>query len=73
MSVKNIEQNSLPLKATCFRKLSAVTAISLPGGAPILGNTGDVQPEWVSFLGQKSVDGCKFLPKNLRIGHGFNT
>ena len=26
----------------------------------MLGHTRDVQPEWVSFRGQKYVDGCKF-------------
>ena len=42
-----------------------------PGeGTPILGHTGDVRPEWVTFPGQKKpADGCKFLTKNLRMGH----
>ena len=44
-----------------------------PGSTPVLGHIRDVQPEWVSFRGQKSADGCKFLPKNLRMGHNFNT
>ena len=42
------------------------------GGTPILGHTRDVRPEWVSFPGQKPVDGCKFLTKNLRMGHNFD-
>ena len=43
------------------------------GGTPILGHTGDVRPELVSFRGQKSPDECKFSPKNLRMGRNFNT
>ena len=31
-----------------------------------------VRPEWVSFPGQKPADGCKFLTKNLRMGHNFD-
>ena len=42
------------------------------GGTPILGHIGDVRPEWVSFPGQKPADGCKFLTKNLRMGHNFD-
>ena len=41
-------------------------------GTPILGLIRDVRPEWVSFPGQKPVDGCKFLTKNLRMGHNFD-
>ena len=44
-----------------------------PGGTPILGQTRDVQPEWISLRGQKPADGCTFLPKNLRMGHNFKT
>ena len=43
-----------------------------PGGTPILGHIRDVRPEWVSFPGQKPADGCKFLTKNLRMGHNFD-
>ena len=43
------------------------------GGTPVLGYTRDVRPEWVSFRGQKSADGCKFPPKNQRMGHNFDT
>ena len=44
-----------------------------PGrGTPILGHTRDVRPEWVSFPGRKPADGCKFLTKNLRMGHNFD-
>ena len=39
------------------------------GGTSILGHIGDVWPEWVTFLGRKPADGCKFLTKNLRMGH----
>ena len=39
---------------------------------PILGHIRDVRPEWVSFPGQKPADGCKFLTKNLRMGHNFD-
>ena len=42
------------------------------GGTPILGHIRDVRPEWVSFPGQKPADGCKFLTKNLRMGHNFD-
>ena len=42
------------------------------GGVPILGHIRDVGPEWVSFPGQKSADGCKFLTKSLRMGHNLN-
>ena len=43
-----------------------------PGGTPILGHIRDVWPEWVSFPGRKPADGCKFLTKNLRMGHNFD-
>ena len=43
-----------------------------PGDTPILGYIRDVRPEWVSFPGQKPADGCKFLTKNLRMGHNFD-
>ena len=43
-----------------------------PGGTPILGHIRDVRPEWVSFPGRKSADGCKLLTKNLRMGHNFD-
>ena len=42
------------------------------GGTPILGHIRDVRPDWVSFPGQKPADGCKFLTKNLRMGHNFD-
>ena len=52
----------------------AYGSIGCPGrGTPILGHTKDVWPEWVSFPGQKPADVCKFLPKNLRMCHNFNT
>ena len=45
----------------------------LPGGdTPILGHIKDVRPEWVSFPGRKPADGCKYLTKNLRMGHNFD-
>ena len=44
----------------------------IPGGTPILGHIRDVRPEWVSFAGRKPADGCKFLIKNLRMGHNFD-
>ena len=43
-----------------------------PGATPILGHIRAVRPEWVSFPGQKPSDGCKFLTKNLRMGHNFD-
>ena len=42
------------------------------GGTPILGHIRDVRPEWVGFPGRKPADGCKFLTKNLRMGHNFD-
>ena len=36
---------------------------------PILGHIRDVRPEWVTFPGRKPADGCKFLTKNVRMGH----
>ena len=42
------------------------------GGTPILSHIRDVRPEWVSFSGHKPADGCKFLTKNLRMGHKFD-
>ena len=42
------------------------------GGTHILGHIRDVQPEWVCFPGRKRADRCKFLTKNLRMGHNFN-
>ena len=47
--------------------------VKLPGGggALILGDIRDVRPEWMSFPGQKPVNGCKFLTKNLRMGHNL--
>ena len=47
--------------------------VSRRGSTPILGSTRDVGPEWVSFRGQKSVNGCTFVPKNMRMGQDFNT
>ena len=41
-------------------------------GTPILGHIRDVWPELVSFPGRKPADGCKFLTKNLRMGHNFD-
>ena len=45
---------------------------SHPGGTPMLGHIRDVRPEWVIFPGRKPADGCKFLTKNLRMGHNFD-
>ena len=42
------------------------------GGTPILGHIRDMWPEWVSFPGRKPADVCKFLTKNLRMGHSFD-
>ena len=47
-------------------------AWTIHGGTPILGHIRDVRPEWVGFPGQKPADGCKFLTKNLRMGHNFD-
>ena len=46
--------------------------ITETGGIPILGHIRDVRPEWVSFPCRKPADGCKFLTKNLRMGHNFD-
>ena len=46
--------------------------VPVPGGTPILGHIRDLRPEGVSFPGQKPADGCKFLTKNLRLGHNFD-
>ena len=43
-----------------------------PGGTPTLGHIRDVQPDWMTFQGRKPADGCKFLTKNLRMGHNFD-
>ena len=43
-----------------------------PGGTLILGHIRDVRPEWVGFPGRKPADGCKFLTKNLQMGHNFD-
>ena len=53
--------------------ISSTHNLSPPGGTPILGHIRDVRPEWVSFPGRKPADGCKFLTKNLRMGHNFDT
>ena len=45
----------------------------LSRGTPILCHVRDEQPESVSFQGQKSADGCKFLPNALRMGHNLIT
>ena len=42
------------------------------GGTLILGHIRDVWPEWASFPDRKPADGCKFLTKNLRMGHNFD-
>ena len=42
------------------------------GGTPILGHIRDVRPEWVTFPDRKPADGCKFLTKNLQMGHNFD-
>ena len=51
------------------------SALLYTGGrdTPILGHPRDVRPEWVSFRGQNSADGCKFPPNYLPMGHDFNT
>ena len=54
------------------QRLVQIGFISTRGGTPILGHIRDVRPEWVSFPGQKPADGCKFLIKNLRMGHNFD-
>ena len=33
------------------------------GGTPILGHTGVVRPQWVTFVGQKLVNGHQFVPE----------
>ena len=48
------------------------SAGSRGGGTSILGHIRDVRPEWISFPARKPADGCKFLTKNLRMGHNFD-
>ena len=55
----------------CLNILDSVNIYSR-GGTPILGHTRDVRPEWVRFPGRKPADGCKFLTKNLLMGHNFD-
>ena len=57
-----------------FNPLEAEHGSKMPGGGgtPILGHIRDVRPEWVTFPGRKPADGCKFLTKNLRMGHNFD-
>ena len=49
-----------------------IKTCALATGEGRLGHIRDVLPEWVSFSGQKPADGCKFLTKNLRMGHKFD-
>ena len=53
-------------------KITPLASGESPGGTPILGHIRDVRPEWVTFPGRKPADGCKFLTKNLRMGHNFD-
>ena len=53
--------------------MSAFFTLSSLGGHSILGHIRDVRPEWLSFPSRKPADGCKFLTKNLRMGHNFDT
>ena len=46
--------------------------LQLPGGGGG-GYIRDMRPKWVSFPGQKPADECKFLTKNLRMGHNSDT
>ena len=55
-----------------FSTIECVSLSSGGGGTPILGHIRDVRPEWVSFPGRKPADGCKFLTKNLRMGHNLD-
>ena len=56
-----------------YKLLFKISQIKNPGGGThILGHIRDVRPEWVSFQGRKPADGCKFLTKNLRMGHNFD-
>ena len=75
MSLEN--QHAIGARNLCavqsfFLDKIKVTILSPGGGTPILGHIRDVRPEWVSFPGRKPADGCKFLTKNLRMGHNFN-
>ena len=51
---------------------SVSNTVKTPGRTPILGHIRVVRPEWVSFPGRKPANGCKFLTKNLRMGHNFD-
>ena len=55
------------LSTFCSRKSSALEALPYWVTLGMCGQNG-----WV-FEAQKSVDGCKCLPKTLRMGHNFNT
>ena len=65
----------LPPTQSSFQKGKSIDyhpITSLGGGTPILGHIRNVRPEWVGFPGQKPADGCKFLTKNLPMGHNFD-
>ena len=52
--------------------LRTLTLSGARGALLILGHIRDVRPEWVWVPGRKPADGCKFLTKNLRMGHNFD-
>ena len=60
------------LSTFCWLNLVHAVDFGSGGGTPILGHIRDVRPEWVSFPGRKTADGCKFFTKNLRMGHNFD-
>ena len=64
------QEDKKPLRSYQFG--SSVDNLVPRGSTPILGHIKDVRPEWVSFPGRKPADGCKFLTKNLRMGHNFD-
>ena len=71
--VAEVVNRSLKADCTdCMRVYKLMIQTSGGGSTPILGHIGDVRPEWVSFPGRKPADGCKFLTKNLRMGHNFD-
>ena len=52
--------------------IKSPTVVNSGGGTPVLGYIRDVRPEWVSSPGRKPADECKFLTKNLQMGHNFD-
>ena len=70
----NVPFKIKPKTNECTANITSMhnSVLEARGATPILGQIRDVRPEWVNFPGQKPVDWCKFLTKNLRMGHNFD-